>query len=312
MKIEQYISQLLFRYQCVTVPGFGAFLTEFQSAQLDENSHSFYPPKKMVSFNPFIKNNDGLLANHLAQAEKISYEIAVNSIQNEVSHWKTKIQEFGSFSVKNIGDFSLNSENNIVFVPIDQINYLTASFGLSSFVSPAVKREVYKEEVEQLEEKAPVIFTPEKRRNYSVLKYAAVFLLSAGITGTVGYKYYENKIAQETLIVETNVQKKVNQKIQEATFYISNPLPAVTLTVPEEKLPYSVVAGAFRIESNAEEQYQRLLELGFKKAKRLAPNKHGLFPVVYGSYSTYSEAHETMKNIQKLDNKDAWLLVDEL
>lgn len=312
MKIEQYISQLLFRYQCVTVPGFGAFLTEFQSAQLDENSHSFYPPKKMVSFNPFIKNNDGLLANHLAQAEKISYEIAVNSIQNEVSHWKTKIQEFGNFSVKNVGDFSLNSENNIVFVPIDQINYLTASFGLSSFVSPAVKREVYKEEVEQLEEKAPVIFTPEKRRNYSVLKYAAVFLLSAGITGTVGYKYYENKIAQETLIVETNVQKKVNQKIQEATFYISNPLPAVTLTVPEEKLPYSVVAGAFRIESNAEEQYQRLLELGFKKAKRLAPNKHGLFPVVYGSYSTYSEAHEAMKNIQKSDNKDAWLLVDEL
>ena len=312
MKIEQYISQLLYRYQCVTVPGFGAFLTEFQSAQLDENSHSFYPPKKMISFNPFIKNNDGLLANHLALAEKISYEIAVNIIQNEVSHWKTKIQEFGNFSVKNIGDFSLNSEKNIVFVPIDQVNYLTASFGLSSFISPAVKREVYKKEVEQLEEKAPIIFMPEKKRNYSVLKYAAVFLLSAGITGTVGYKYYENKIAQETLIVETNVQKKVNQKIQEATFYISNPLPSVTLTVPSEKMPYCVVAGAFRIESNAEEQYQRLLKLGFKKAKRLAPNKHGLFPVLYGSYSTYSEAHEAMKNIQKLDNKDAWLLVEAL
>ena len=312
MKIEQYISQLLYRYQCVTVPGFGAFLTEFQSAQLDENSHSFYPPKKMISFNPFIKNNDGLLANHLAQAEKISYEIAVNIIQNEVSHWKTKIQEFGNFSVKNIGDFSLNSEKNIVFVPIDQINYLTASFGLSSFVSPSVKREVYKQEVEQLEEKAPIIFIPEKKRNYSVLKYAAVFLLSAGITGTIGYKYYENIIAQETLIVETNVQKKVNQKIQEATFYISNPLPTVTLTIPAEKMPYCVVAGAFRIESNAEEQYQRLLKLGFKKAKRLAPNKHGLFPVLYGSYSTYSEAHEAMKNIQKLDNKDAWLLVEAL
>lgn len=311
MKIEQYISQLLYRYQCVTVPGFGAFLTEFQSAQLDENSHSFYPPKKMISFNPFIKNNDGLLANHLAQAEKISYEIAVNIIQNEVSHWKTKIQEFGNFSVKNIGDFSLNSEKNIVFVPVDQINYLTSSFGLSSFVSPSVKREVYKEEVQQLEEKAPIIFTPETKRNYSLLKYAAVFLLSAGITATVGYKYYENKIAQETLIVETNVQKKVNQKIQEATFYISNPLPSVTLSVPEEKLPYCVVAGAFRIESNAEEQYQRLLTLGYKKAKRLAPNKHGLFPVLYGSYSTYTEAHEALKNIQRLDNKDAWLLVDE-
>lgn len=311
MKIEQYISQLLYRYQCVTVPGFGAFLTEFQSAQLDETSHSFSPPKKMISFNPFIKNNDGLLANHLAEAEKIPYEIAVNTIQNEVSHWKTKINEFGNFSIKNIGDFSLNSEKNIVFVPIDQINYLTASFGLSSFVSPTVKREVYKEEIEQLEEKATIVFTPEKRRNYSILKYAAVFLLSAGIAGTVGYKFYERKIAEETLIVQTNVQKKINQKIQEATFYISNPLPAVTLTVPAEKMPYCVVAGAFRIESNAEEHYQRLLKLGFTKAKRLAPNKHGLFPVLYGSYSSYAEAHQTMKEIQKLDNKDAWLLIEE-
>ena len=312
MKIEQYISQLLYRYQCVTVPGFGAFLTEFQSAQLDQNSHSFYPPKKMISFNPFLKNNDGLLANHLAEAEKVSYEIAVNTIQNEVSHWKTKIQEFGNFSIKNIGNFSLNSEKNIVFVPVDQINYLKDSFGLSSFVSPVVKREVYKEAIEQPEEQAPIIFLPGKRRNYSVLKYAAVFLLSAGIAGTLSYKFYENKIAEETLIVQTNVQKKVNQKIQEATFYISNPLPSVTLSIPSEKMPYCVVAGAFRIESNAEEQYQRLLKLGFTKAKRLVPNKHGLFPVLYGSYSTYSEANQAMKDIRKLDNKDAWLLIESL
>lgn len=314
MKIEPYISQLLYRYQCVTVPGFGAFLTEFHSAQLDENSNSFYPPKKMVSFNPFIKNNDGLLANHLAEAEKIPYEIAVNAIQNEVSSWKTKIQEFGNFSIKNIGDFSLNTEKNIVFVPTDQINYLKESFGLSSFVSPSVKREIYKEDVEaeQPEETAPIIFTPEKRRNYAPLKYAAAFLLAAGITGTVGYKIYENKIKEETLIVQTNVQKKVNQKIQEATFVIANPLPSVTLTVPSEKdKPYHVVAGAFRIESNAENAYQSLLKLGFK-AKRLAPNKNGLFPVLYGSYPTYLEAHEAMKSIQKLDNKDAWLLVEEL
>lgn len=314
MKIEQYISQLLYRYQCVTVPGFGAFLTEFQSAQLDENSHSFYPPKKMLSFNPFIKNNDGLLANHLAQAEKISYEIAVNIIQNEVSHWKTKIQEIGNFSMKNIGYFSLNAEKNIVFIPVDQINYFTASFGLSSFISPSVKREISKKEAEKLEEIAPIIFIPEKRRNYSSLKYAAIISISIGLAGASGYKIYnnyENRIAQETLLVETNVQNKINQKIQEATFYITNPLPSVTLTVPVEKMPYHVVAGAFRIEKNAENAYKTLLKLGFK-AKRLAPNKHGLFPVLYGSYSTYSEAHEAMKSIQKLDNKDAWLLVETL
>jgi hypothetical protein len=313
MKIEQYISQLLYRYQCVTVPGFGAFLTEFQSAHLDESSHSFYPPKKLISFNPFIKNNDGLLANHLAQAEKIAYEIAVNAIQNEVSHWKTKIQELGYFSIKNIGEFSLNAEKNLVFVPADQINYLKESFGLSSFVSPAVKREVYKEEIEALEEKAPIAFTPERRRNYKGLKYAAVITLSLGLTSVLGYKLYNdylNKIEQETLIVQSNVQKKINQKIQEATFFIENPLPSVTLTLPSEKRPYHVVAGAFRLETNAENAYNSLLKLGFK-AKRLPANKHGLHPVLYGSYSSYSEARETMKDIQKLDNKDAWLLIQE-
>lgn len=314
MKIEQYISQLLYRYQCVTVPGFGAFLTEYQSAQLNEGSHSFYPPKKLISFNPFIKNNDGLLANHLAQSEKISYEIAVNAIQNEVHTWKSKIQESGHFSVKNIGDFSLNSERNLVFTPADQINYLKESFGLNKFTSPSVKREELKEVAEAFEEKAPVIFTPERKRNYSFLKYAAVFLLTVGTTGSISYKLYQNyleKVAQETLIVETNVQKKINDKIQEATFFIETPMPAVTLTMPAEKLPYHVVAGAFRVENNAENAYQTLLKLGFK-AKRLPPNKYGLYPVLYGSYSNYEEAHQVMKDIKKLDNKDAWLLIEEL
>jgi hypothetical protein len=314
MKIEQYIFQLLYRYQCVTVPGFGAFLTEFQSAQLDESSNSFYPPKKMISFNPFLKNNDGLLANHLAQAEKIAYETAVNTIQNEVWNWKTKIQESGHFSIKNVGEFTLNSERNLVFVAADQINFLKESFGLSSFVSPTVKREVYKEEVEAIEEKTPISFTPEKRRSYKALKYAAVFMLSLGLTSALSYKLYDNyllQVEQETLLVQANVQKKVNQKIQEATFFIKNPLPSVTLTVPSEKMPYHIVAGVFRIESNAENAYQSLLKLGFK-AKRLSANKHGLFPVLYGSFSSYTEAQGTMKDIQKLDNKDAWLLIEEL
>jgi hypothetical protein len=314
MKIEQYISQLLYRYQCVTVPGFGAFLTEFQSAQLDANSHSFYPPKKLISFNPFIKNNDGLLANHLAQTEKIPYEIAVNAIQNEVAHWKNKLQDLGYFSIANIGNFSLNSDKNLVFVPLDQINYLKESFGLSTLVSPAVKREEYKEIVEELEEKAPIAFTPEKRNSNNLVKYAAILVVSLGLTSAIGYKVYENylnQIEQDTLVVQTNVQKKINQKIQEATFFISNPLPSVTLTVPTEKMPYHVVAGAFRLESNAENAYHSLLKLGFK-AKRLPKNNHNLFPVLYGSYSSYTEAHEAMKNIQKLDNKDAWLLIEEL
>jgi nucleoid DNA-binding protein len=314
MKMDYYISQLLYRYQCVTVPGFGAFLTEIQSAQLHENSHSFYPPKKLVSFNAYVKNNDGLLANHIAQAEKMSYEVAVSVIENQVATWKSKLHDFGAIALKNVGELEVNAENNLVFTPYDSVNYLTASFGLTSYVSPAVKREVYKEEIEALEERAPIAFTPERRSSGVFMKYAAIFVLGAGLLGTSGYFgniYYQNKIQEDTLAVQDRVQKQVNQKIQEATFFISNPLPTVTLTVSEGKMPYHVVAGAYRIEKNAVTTYNRLIKLGYN-ARRVEQNKHGLYPVVYGSYSSYSEAQKDMRIIQKKHNPAAWLLIQEL
>ncbi|GEP50071.1 hypothetical protein FNO01nite_07430 [Flavobacterium noncentrifugens] len=313
MKIEQSISQLLYRHQCVTVPGFGAFLTEIQSAHLHENTHSFYPPKKLISFNPHLKNNDGLLANHIATTEKTTYESAVASIESEVVIWKSILEVNQRFTLKNVGELSLNSEKNLVFTPSENINYLKESFGLNSFVSPAVKREAYKQEIEILEEKAPIIFTPEKRerRRPSYLKYAAIFILAMSATGAIGYKLYDDHIEEQTLIVETAVQKQVQNKIQEATFFIENPMPSVTLTVKEEKLNYHVVAGVFRNEENAEKAYKDLLNSGFK-ARRIAPDRRGSFPVVYGSYATREEAEQAKSDIRKSTASDAWILVKAL
>ena len=312
MKIEQYISQLLYRHQCVTVPGFGAFLTEIQSAHLHENTHSFYPPKKLISFNPHLKNNDGLLANHIATAEKTTYEKAVASIESEVVIWKSILQVNERFTLKNVGELYLNSEKNMVFTPSENINYLKESFGLNSFVSPAVKRETYKLEAEIIEEKAPIIFTPEARaKSRPYLKYAAIFVLALTATGSIGYKLHENHVAEQTLIVESAVEKQVQNKIQEATFLISTPIPSVTLTVKEEKLAYHIVAGVFSNEENAQKAYLDLVNSGFK-ARRIAPNRHGNFPVLYGSYATYAEAQQAKTEIRKSTNPDAWLMVKEL
>lgn len=311
MNIEPYIAQLLYRYQCVTVPGFGAFLTEIQSAQLIESSNSFFPPKKMISFNGYLKNNDGLLANHIAQAEKTSYEYAISAIQYEVFNWKKALQENGLFSIKNVGNFSLNADKNLIFTPYDQTNYLTNSFGLSAFVSPMVKRELFEQKIEALEEDEVIVFTPERRRTSVYLKYAAIFVLGLGLIGAVAYPIYQQQIANETIIVEQSVQKQVQNKIQEATFFIKNPIPAVTLTVKEEKMSYHIMAGAFREERNAQKAFERLSDQGYK-ARRIPQNKYGLFPVLYGSYATFPEAERAKQEIQKTVNPDAWILVESL
>ncbi len=326
MKIEQYISQLLYRYQCVTVPGFGAFLTDTQSAQWNGATHTFFPPKKVITFNAYLKNNDGLLANHIAVSEKIPYEVAVTGIEHAVHEWKMKLQDFGGISLKNIGDITLNTDKNLVFVPFDQINYLTESFGLSSVVSPSVQRELLAhlsdetlpeiEETESTSNTDVLQLVPNQRSN-PFLKYAAIFVLSAGLLGAGGYfgnQFYLQKIEAETLAVQTKVQQKIEQKIQQATFVLDTPLaetlPAVTLTVKSDKLPYHVVAGAFRQEENADRVLYELKKLGYP-ARKIGANKHGLFPVFYGSFNSYSEAQQKMQEIQKSHNPEAWVLIEE-
>ena len=313
MLIEKHISDLLYRYQCVTVPGFGAFLTETVSAHVTGSASSFFPPKKVVSFNANVKNNDGLLANHVALQEKMSYELAVIKIGDVVNEWTYLLQNRNRVVLKNIGEISVNNEMNWVFEPANTVNYLTDSFGLTPFVSPEITREILKQEVEALEEKAPIIFTPERKKDYSYLKYAAVFVVMLG-AGGFGYKtYYDQQIETKTLAVQKNVQEKVQQQIQEATFVISAPVEAVELSVAapvEEKMPYHLVAGAYRSEVNANKAIAELKAAGFENAKMLPINKHNLYPVVYGSFKNLNEAQTERKNIQKSHNAEAWLLIE--
>ncbi|WP_396180434.1 SPOR domain-containing protein [Flavobacterium sp.] len=326
MKIEKHISELLYRYQCVGVPGFGAFLCEWQSAQVIVGQNSFAPPKKVISFNSNIKNNDGLLANHIALQEKISYEKALNSIQTQVGFWLEKLENKEHLVLENIGEIFSNSEHNFVFKPNTAINYLTDSFGLAGFNSPEIARanqiltdvasltESIIEAPISIEESAekdtPVIPINGKNRSSNWLKYAAAVAVFAS-AGTYGYKmYYDYTINQQTIIVEKTVQEKINQRIQEATFVIPNPINAVDLTLETtHNGKYHVIAGAYRSKRNATKAMNDLLSQGFE-AHLLTENKYGLIPVAFGSFSNLNEAQNLKIQIKSKDSVDAWLLID--
>ena len=311
MNLEHYISQLLYRYQCVTIPGFGAFLTDIQSAQWHEASNGFYPPKKLISFNSFLKNNDGLLVNHVAQNEKISYESALASIENQVIKWKNDLQSANKISFKSIGEFNLNSEKNIVFTPYEQVNYLASSFGLTNLIAPSIKREVIEHVFDNVKEKEVIQLISDRNIGRTYFKYAAIIVLSLTCSGIMGLKLYQDKVATDTLIVQKEVQQQVQNTIQEATFVISNPLPSVTLSVKEENKPYHIVAGAFRIEANSNKKLQQLKELGYN-AQRIGVNRYGLHQVVYESFETRKEAEKALFKIRKAHNRSAWMLVKSM
>ena len=311
MNIESYIGQLLYRHQCVTVPAFGAFLTEIQSAQLLDGTNSFYPPKKVISFNFYLKNNDGLLANHIAQSKKIDYETAVQEINKEVELWKSGLQNNQNIILKNIGTIGLNFQGNLVFEPSNQVNFFTDAFGLSNFIAPKIKRELLEKEVEIVQEKETIVLVPAQKEGKSYLKYAAVFMVGLGTIGFFGNNFYQNQQLEQAQIVENQVQKEVQNKIQEATFFIKSPLPNVTLAIKEVDMNYHIVAGAFRNERNAQRIFEKLSNLGFK-ARRIEKNNFGLFPVLFGSYPTYLDAQKALQEIRKTESPEAWLMIKDL
>jgi cell division protein FtsN len=311
MQLETYISDLLYRYECVTVPEFGSFLTQRVSAKIHESTHAFYPPKKVLSFNEQINTNDGLLARYISDVEKIPFETATKSIKKRVKTLKSYLVQGETLMFENIGELSLNTEGKILFQPSYHLNYLTDAFGLSQFVSQEVTREVLKEQAEEVEKVIPIAVTPEKRKKVPYLRYAAVAVLTLGLSGFFGSNYYMNQIETHNQLAEQQAQQDLEQRIQEATFVIDNPLPAITLHVNKVTGNYHIIAGAFRVEANAYKKIDQLKALGYN-ARLIDVNKYGLHEVVYDSYETRQEALQALYTVKKEHNKDAWLLVKEL
>jgi len=311
MQLESYISDLLYRYDCVTVPGFGAFLTNRVSAKVHESTSTFYPPKKVLSFNEQLQSNDGLLANYIAEVEKIPYNNALRKVSKQVRSIKSYLIEGETIQFENIGELILNSDGKIVFDPSNHINYLTDAFGLGHYTSSAISREAYKETVEIIEATTPIVMTPEKRSNTNWLKYAAAAVLVLGLGGYFGYNYYNTSIENHNQIAQEEANAKLDAKVQEATFVISNPLPAATLSLEKQSGNYHIVAGAFRVETNSMKKVNQLKAKGYK-ARTIGVNRYGLHEVVYASYETRAEAQRALYNIRKTHNRDAWLLIKKL
>ncbi|HAB28502.1 MAG TPA: SPOR domain-containing protein [Xanthomarina gelatinilytica] len=311
MQLESYISDLLYRYECVTVPEFGAFLTQRVSATIHESTNAFYPPKKKLSFNEQIQANDGILTHYIADVEKIPFEEASKKNEKRVKSLKSYLTQGETISFENIGDLTLNNEGKIIFEPSYHLNYLTDAFGLSQFVSPSVNREVYKEAVQEIEKVVPIAVTPEKRKSRSYLKYAAVAVVALTLGGFVASNYYVNNINTQNQIAQEEANQQLESKIQEATFVIENPLPAVTLNVKKQTGNYHIIAGAFRVEENSDKKLEELKALGYD-ARKIGQNKYGLHEVVYASYEDRLEALKALREVKRNHNPAAWLLVKEL
>ena len=301
MTLTSYINDLLYRYDCVIVPDFGGFVTNAISAKVNHFSHTFYPPTKQITFNSHLKNNDGLLANHIASSENISFEKATEKICEVVKNWNTQLKT-ETVVIGKVGSLSLNKEKQLIFEPNSSSNYLTETFGMNAVSSPAVKRLEYQKETTKL---APVVAT---KKSSNFLKYAASVAILFAV-GTIGWNGYQNNQLQEQY---TKQQADVEKKIQATTFVIGDPLPTIQLNVEKEgPKNFHIIAGAFEFPENAEKKLRQLKAKGFD-AQIIGKNRWDLIQVTYSSYKTRAEAYKNLEEIKRLHSEDAWMFIKKL
>ena len=90
--LSTLILNLLYRNDCVIVPGLGAFITRRVASSYDEQRGLMLPPRKEVAFNPDLRHTDGLLADFMtARGAASDYADAQGQIESFVSAVMEKV-----------------------------------------------------------------------------------------------------------------------------------------------------------------------------------------------------------------------------
>lgn len=313
MALDKYISDLLYRYDCVIVPGFGGFIANRVSAKNIHNQHKFLPPTKEIAFNKHLDKNDGLLANYLMKAKKISYSHAIDIIDETVVLWKNELDQSNTFDIKKVGSFRLNEDRNLEFTADESVNYLTDSYGLSKFTSLSIKRDKSIGDLKQLHKTKTV---PKTNYTRKIVRYAAVIVPFIAISALSYYQYSDSisnmtnakiSISPNNTNVEVNVPVKTETKKEEITVKPAETKEVLTVPVVNKPLKYHVISGAFRLEKNANKNIRILNKKGIE-AKLIGQNKSGLHIVSYKSFSNFRDAKKFLLAIKAKDNNKAWIL----
>ena len=112
MYLGEFISDLLYRHDCVVVPNFGAFIAQKTTAKINYERNEFYPPKKNITFNcgTGVKTQIIELINFYEKVLKIKFKIKhklkpksdPNSIIASTKLFKKLFKNYKMTKVKNI------------------------------------------------------------------------------------------------------------------------------------------------------------------------------------------------------------------
>jgi hypothetical protein len=327
INVVKYIPELLFRHDCVIIPGFGGFIGNYSPATINPVYHTFYPPFKSLLFNIHLKQNDGLLASFVSQAEKIPYEHAMDLIRIMLEEWNRELENGQELVIEKVGKIVKETDGILQFEQDPSVNYLPDAFGLTTLVSPAIRRPGMQDKLEKKLNR--YIYNPSGKpgKLTRTLKWAAIMALPVGLTIYLSLtnidkirSFHENYTGflfpNSSLVVKKSVESprillhtnKSDNKLSPATPVIQDIKPEAreTADLPARK-PFAIIVGAFRFRDNADNLVAKLRQEG-ADAGIFDTTTTGLFRVSIGTFTSRDEAIGQLAVVRSGNYSSAWLL----
>jgi len=141
IKLEDVIQDMLYRYECVVIPGFGGFVSHYQPAQILADKNLILPPSKALTFNVLLKRNDGLLAQELVIKHQITYHEALHFIEVQVDEWLSLLSSSKKVTIPGVGNVGKNKKGSVIFSQDSKTNLLNDAYGLSVIKAQVLKKD---------------------------------------------------------------------------------------------------------------------------------------------------------------------------
>ena len=81
----------------------------------DEQTNTFIPPRKELSFNTTLTKSDGVLVNKIVEDEPMSFENAQTFLNEQVYFWQEHLKNGKVLTLQNIGSLQFNDAGKIDF-----------------------------------------------------------------------------------------------------------------------------------------------------------------------------------------------------
>ncbi|MDR3133505.1 MAG: SPOR domain-containing protein [Prevotellaceae bacterium] len=128
--IGDLLAQLLRTHNRVSLPGLGAFVTEYKPAAIIKNGKGFLPPTKTVAFRTSELWNDGFLEKEFAAKAMIPEEESKRQIAEFVRELDALLREGKRIEFPDFGTMRITADGDYSFKKDEDINLLPESFGL--------------------------------------------------------------------------------------------------------------------------------------------------------------------------------------